>query len=100
MEIKTAEEYVVNKLFETEEELAKTDAELSTLEFKYDILHEKYSELKNRVRKMCCISGSDDDIRVSFDSSYWKKYEEKDFDYWTNVFPDLLEEDEEENKDE
>ena len=100
MEIKTAEQYVVNRLIETEEELENTKDDLTTLNYNYQGIRMKYLELKDRVRKICHITGDNADRRIRFDSYIWETYDKKDFDYWTNVFPDLLDSNDENESEE
>ena len=91
MEIKTAEQYIVAELLDKKEELAKTKDELRTYEFDYQIMREKYLELRDLIRKHIRIrTTSDGDDYIAFESSIWKTYNEAEYNKWTSIFPDLF----------
>ena len=88
MEIKTCEQYVLEKLEKAETDVESLKNLLEIRESQFAIIAEELKEIKDLVRRRCTLGETDEgDKLIRFDST-WEEYDPIDY----NMFADIIKE--------
>lgn len=92
-DIKTCEQYVLDRLEKTEQEIDDLQEKLATRDYTISTLMGELAELKAFIfRRARFASATDGDERVTFDDP-WLKYDPEDYEYISKILKEQEKED-------
>ena len=85
MEVKTCEEYVLDRLERAENDVEALQVDVMYKDEKIEELEEELTELKSFIRNHTSVRELDDGTRYINFESVWEKFEEDEFVYIENI---------------